>query len=121
MRELTTTDEAPVADPAPVPRLVLAAGALAMVVAAVGLLDAVFTDEHDFVVLFAALALLGSVQVATALWAPAPVGLRRDVARWLRERSRLTGEPLGHIADRAVSTYRLALGEDDVLRERDER
>jgi hypothetical protein len=86
---------------------------LVVIVAGVGLLDAIFTEEHDFAVLFAMVAAAGAVQVLVLVSRPPAVAVRRDVVRWLRERSRLTGEPVVHLADRAVTTYRAALQEDD--------
>jgi hypothetical protein len=86
-------------------------GGLLLVISTVGLLDAVFTTEYDFAVLFGVAALIGVVQVAVCTWSGPAVALRRDVDRWLRQRSLLTGEPVDRLADRAVSTYRAALAE----------
>jgi hypothetical protein len=80
--------------------------AAAVAVAVVGLLDAVFIEEHDFAVLFAADGLL--VTGVVVLWATGrrSVGVERDLARWLQARAELTGEHVDRIADRALDRYR---------------
>lgn len=82
------------------------------VVAAVGALDAAIGRTWDLVALFATV-LVGSVAIAVALRSRRRLlSLRPDLAAALTERSRLTGEPLERIADRAVATYLAALDPD---------
>jgi hypothetical protein len=100
-------------------RLPLLLSSWVVIAAGVGLLDALFTEEHDFAVVFGLVAVIGLAQCISVLARPPTIELRRDVARWLVDRSRLTGEPVGRLADRAVSTYRSGLGEDGGDREHD--
>jgi hypothetical protein len=94
-------------------RLPLLLSSWVVIAAGVGFLDALFTDEYDFAVVFGLVALIGLAQCASVLVRrTSAIELRRDLARWLVDRSRLTGEPVGRLADRAVSTYRTGLGED---------
>jgi hypothetical protein len=69
-------------------------------------------DEFARILLLALFFLIGEVFViylALATSRPRRVTLRRDLWSWLRARAELTGEPLDHIAERAVSQYRLRL------------
>ena len=93
-------------------RLPLLLGACVVIAAGVGFLDSMFTDEYDFAVMFGLLALLGLAQCVVAVRRPPPIEMRRDVTHWLIERSRLTGEPVCRLADRAVVGYRTGLGDN---------
>jgi hypothetical protein len=69
-------------------------------------------DEFARTLLVAVLFLIGEiflVYLALAMRHPRRVTLRADLWTWLRGRSDLTGEPLDHIAERAVSQYRARL------------
>lgn len=69
-------------------------------------------DEFARTLLVAMLFLIGEVFVvylALAMRRPRRVTLRSDLWSWLHARAELTGEPLDHIAERAVSQYRLRL------------
>jgi hypothetical protein len=69
-------------------------------------------DEFARTLLVALLFLIGEVFVVYLVLAtrrPRRITLRTDLWSWLRARAELTGEPLDHIAERAVSQYRLRL------------
>ena len=92
-------------------RLLLLATAI---LAAVGLLDAAIGREWDLVVVC---ALILAVQVALwarLSWGRTSVPVRRDLVHWLRERAVAGGEPVEHVADRAIAAYRAGLvGDND--------
>jgi hypothetical protein len=79
------------------------------VVGAVGVLDAVIGEVWDLVVLFGIVVAIALALLVSMNWRRRPVMLRADHARWLIQRSQLTGEAVEHIADRAIATYRDAL------------
>jgi hypothetical protein len=82
-----------------------------VVIAVVGALDAGFDRDADLAVLFTGLAVLAAIQLLRLhVWRPA-VPLRGDLVRWLTERSRISGEPVEHLADRAIASYRASLGD----------
>lgn len=82
-----------------------------VVLAIVGLVDSLISREPDLLVLFVAVLACG-LGLALALVADRrSVPVRVDLAKWLRDRSTLTGEDPGRLADRAIATYRLQLGE----------
>jgi hypothetical protein len=69
-------------------------------------------DEFARILLVAMLFLIGEVflvYLALARRHPRRVTLRSDLWTWLQGRAELTGEPLDHIAERAVSQYRARL------------
>jgi len=69
-------------------------------------------DEFARTLLVALLFLIGEVflvYLALARRQPRRVTLRTDLWKWLQGRAELTGEPLDHIAERAVSQYRARL------------
>jgi hypothetical protein len=83
--------------------------ALAVVVSAVGAVDAAIGRSMDLVVVF---ALGGVLQLALLMRLqgrrPA-VPLRADLVAWLRQRAAAQGEPLGAVADRCVASCRADL------------
>ena len=82
---------------------------VALLVAAVGLVDVVRSGGSDLAVLFAALLVLLAAALVTALRGRRSVELRPDLATWLREQSAATGEPVERLADRCVAAYRAGL------------
>lgn len=83
--------------------------AFAVIVSAVGALDAAVGEAWDLVVVFALgcvlqLALLVRLQVRR----PA-VPLRADLVAWLQDRAAAQGEPIDAVADRCVAACRADL------------
>ena len=75
------------------------------------MVDSIISREPDLLVLFVVVLGCG-LALAFALAADRrSVPVRVDLAKWLRDRSTLTGEDPGRLADRAIATYRLQLGE----------
>jgi Flp pilus assembly protein TadB len=90
----------------PLRRAVMAA---ALLVALVGVVDALRGGEPDLAVLFVLLGTALTWLVAEASTRRPLVGVRADLARWIDERSALTGEPAERIVDRAVADHRARL------------
>ncbi len=88
--------------------LLVAVGLLALA----GLFDAWVIGEPDLVVLSTALLGFCAVLLVRTLSSRRPVRVRADLARWLSQRSDITGEPAERIADRALASYRVQLGEE---------
>lgn len=80
-------------------------------IAAIGLVDAAVIGEPDLVALLAAIVVLCLVWVWTTLGPRSTLRIRSDLRTWLQTRSDVTGEDPGQIADRALATYRLQLGD----------
>ncbi|MEO1060208.1 MAG: hypothetical protein AAFZ07_02230 [Actinomycetota bacterium] len=80
--------------------------ALAAIVAAVGVVDAIVSGEADFVAVFGVILLLLGLLLLQTRSSRVRVSLRADLVRWLRRRSAASGEPLETIADRALAAYR---------------
>ena len=76
---------------------------------AVGVVDAVRTDEGDLVLVLSVLLVLLVAALASTLRLRRAVELRPDLAGWLREQSAATGEPVERLADRCVAAYRAGL------------
>ncbi|HEX9260171.1 MAG TPA: hypothetical protein VF855_11585 [Acidimicrobiales bacterium] len=94
--------------PGLVTTVVLAAATL---VAVTGMVVAWLQSDSDLFVVFAiAAALDGLLWLQRASRRPG-VPLRRDLARWVYERSSLTGERPTDLLDRAVASYRDDLGD----------
>ncbi len=86
--------------------------AIAMVVvAAAGVVATAVTSDRDLLVCFGLLLVLALVQLARLRGSRPAVAVRADLVRWLAARAQLSGEPIGQVADRAISTYRASLGE----------
>ena len=85
----------------------------ALVVAAVGALDAGIGREWELVGLFGVVALLVLVLLLRTRGHRRQTTLRADLAAALADRSLRTGEPLDQLTDRAVATYLGALSEPD--------
>jgi hypothetical protein len=83
------------------------------VVAAVGLLDAVIGEVWDLAVLFGVVLALAGWSLARLSSGRRPMTLRRDLAARLIHRSRVTGEPIEQMADRAVAIHLDAMSADD--------
>lgn len=82
-----------------------------VLVALTGLFDAWIIEEPETALLFVVLLILGLVLLARTVSKRRPLRVRADLAGWMQQRSDLTGEPVEQIADRALATYRLQLGE----------
>lgn len=92
--------------PTDVNKLILA---LAVVVSAVGALDAAVGGQLDLVVVF---ALTGALQLALLLRLQSrrpAVPLRADLVGWLRDRAAAQGEPMTVVADRCIAACRADL------------
>jgi hypothetical protein len=82
---------------------------LAVVVSAVGAVDAAIGGSMDLVVVFALAALL-QLTLLLRLQAHRPaVPLRADLVAWLRDRAAAEGEPMGALADRCLAACRADL------------
>lgn len=87
-------------------RLLLGA---ASILAVVAIVDAAIGREWDLVVV---VALVLAVQIALWLrlsWGRTAVPIRHDLVRWLSDRAVAGGESVGHVAERAIGSYRLGL------------
>ena len=81
------------------------------IVVALGAVDSAIGSEWDlFVVLVISLVLSLALLARLESRRPA-IPIRRDLVVWLRERSSISGEPLGTVTDRAVATYRDRYGQ----------
>jgi hypothetical protein len=85
---------------------------VAMLVAGVGLVDAVRHRDADMIVVFAALIVLHGVALLRLLRGRRGITLRPDLTSWLRRQSAATGEPVERLADRCVAAYRAGLVHD---------
>ena len=83
-----------------------------VLVALTGLFDAWVIEEPETALLFGTALALALVLLARTLSKRRPLRVRADLAVWMQQRSDLTGEPVEQIADRALATYRLQLGEE---------
>ena len=83
--------------------------ALALVVSAVGALDAAFGGQIDLVVVFALTGVLQLVLLLRLQSRRPAVPLRADLVGWLRDRAAAQGEPIGVVADRCVAACRADL------------
>lgn len=86
---------------------------LALVCAAVGIVDAALSREWDLLVLFALTALL-----LVALWVRQRahrivVTLRPDLAHWVEHRAETAGEPFDDVLDRAVAAFKHGIVVDE--------
>ena len=84
---------------------------VALVVAAVGGVDAARAQRWDTATVFCLLALVLLGLLARVRGRRPPVPVRGDLVRWLRERSAVTGEPVELLADRALAAYREQYGD----------
>lgn len=82
-----------------------------LLVALAGLFDAWVIEEPETAVLFGTVLILGLVLLARTMSKRRPLRVRADLGGWLQQQSDLTGEPVEQVADRALATYRLQLGE----------
>lgn len=80
-------------------------------VATVGAVDAGRADRWDTTAVFGLLVALLLLLLSRVRGRRPEVPLRRDLVQWLRERSAVTGEPVGVLADRAVAAHREELGD----------
>jgi hypothetical protein len=82
---------------------------LAVVVSAVGALDAAVGGSLDLVFVFALAAVL-QLTLLVRLQAHRPaVPVRADLVAWLRNRAADEGEPIGALADRCLAACRADL------------
>lgn len=81
------------------------------VICSIGAVDASISREWDLlVVLMVALGL--SLALVGRLESRRPaVPIRRDLVAWLRDRSGVSGESIGVLADRALADYRERYGQ----------
>ena len=82
-----------------------------IVLAAVGAVESLRLSAAELALMFAVVGVLAAVQWVRLLVGRPPLPLRADLVRWITERAQLTGEDPGRIADRAIASYRAALGE----------
>lgn len=88
------------------PRIAIMATALTLVViAVVGLVDAIIDDRAGSAVLFGVLA-VGIAALSRLRIGETTVTMRRDLASWLDRVSPVTGETPDEMSDRAVSRLR---------------
>jgi hypothetical protein len=80
-----------------------------VVVAGVGLVDAVTASAWDLVVLLAVIVVLALGSLALTYSQRQPTSLRSDLSMAITDRARLSGEPVDQMLDRAVATYLVAL------------
>jgi membrane protein implicated in regulation of membrane protease activity len=85
--------------------------AVALVITAVGGVDAARAQRWDTVTVFCLLALVLLALLSRVRGRRPSVPVRGDLVRWLRERSAVTGEPVEMLADRALATYREQYGD----------
>jgi hypothetical protein len=83
--------------------------ALAVVVSAVGALDAAVGGSYDLVVVFVLGAILQLVLLLRLHVRRPAVPLRADLVSWLRDRASMQGESIGTVADRCVAACRADL------------
>lgn len=83
--------------------------ALALLPAAVALVDVLRDDGTDLAVLLVALVVLLTAALGSALRHRHALDLRPDLVDWLRLQSAATGEPVERLADRCVAAYRAEL------------
>ena len=86
---------------------------LTMIVAIAGAADAALQDQWDLLVVFGFVAALQLGLLLSDLRGRAHVTVRPDLARWARERSRHTGEPLDDVIDRSVAWFQAGLYRPD--------
>ena len=77
-----------------------------VVVALVGLADALGREQADLAIVFAIVAVLASVLLVHSIVGRRDVAIRRDLVRWMADRASLEGEEVGAVADRAVAAMR---------------
>lgn len=90
-------------------RPAIALWAVAILVTAVGMVDAADARNWDLVVVLASSVVLQALVLAAGRIGPHPVALRPDLADWLRRQADATGERPALLADRAVAAYRAGL------------
>lgn len=83
--------------------------AVALVPAAVGLVDVLRDGGSDLVVVLVVLLALLVAALLSALGDRRAVVLRPDLVDWLRLQAGATGEPVERLADRCVAAYRAEL------------
>jgi hypothetical protein len=81
---------------------------LAVLAAAVGLVDAAVGGVGDHVVLFAVILVAVTGSLTAALGRRTTLTVRADLGRWLQERAAAGGERPADVADRAIGAYRAA-------------
>lgn len=82
-------------------------------VAAAGIIETTRTGQIGVLGILCAIELL-TLGIALSLWrSQVPVMLRADLANWLDATAALTGETVPQIVDRAVSSYRAGLSDDE--------
>ena len=84
---------------------------VALVLAAVGAVDAARGQHWDTAAVFGLLLLVLLGLLTRVRGARPSVPLRGDLVRWLRERSAVTGEPVEVLADRALAAFREQYGD----------
>jgi hypothetical protein len=82
---------------------------LAVLVAAVGAVDAALARAHDLVIVFCLIAVLQLVLLLRLHSRRPAIPIRGDLARWLARRAAAAGEPVGAVADRCLAASRADL------------
>jgi len=93
--------------------LVLASALTLVVIAVVGLIDAIIDDHAGTAVLFGILA-VGIASLARVRASEGTVSMRRDLASWLEKVAPVTGETVDELSDRAVSRLRAGFTQLDI-------
>lgn len=76
-----------------------------LVVLAIGAIDAGISSEWDLFALFAVVVGLNTALLIRLEPRRPAVPIRRDLVAWLRDRASVSGESLGTVTDRAISTF----------------
>lgn len=82
---------------------------VSVLVTAAAAVDSAVEREWDGLTMLAVAVLAQLALVAGLRRGRRPVALRGDLAGWLAERAAATGEPMEHLADRCVASYRAGL------------
>lgn len=83
------------------------------VVLGAGLVDATWGGHEDLAVVFALALALQIALFVRFRFGRQPTSLRPDLARWVDEHARATGEDPGLLTDRCVAAYRAGLVDGD--------
>lgn len=82
--------------------------ALALIVAAAGLVDAVAGEVWDLAAVLSVVSVLLVIDLVARVRRPS-VSLRPDLVRWMADRAAVEGESIDAVSARAVATYRAHL------------
>jgi hypothetical protein len=82
---------------------------ITLIVSLVGLADASIGRVWDLFVMFLVLVIVQMLVLLSASGNRVPISLRPDLARWAKQRSQRTGEPLNDVVDRSVAWFQHGL------------